>query len=174
MANLLGQNIVTNYKGILNLNTLNGNLSATLQAVTDGDGNASPLQLSTQKAVITGASSQVALTIIGAAGANVQEWFDSSGNKIGYLNNTGGGRLHLDANNYISAGGEWVCNVNFVFNGRINNSNSGFVDIASLVVNSAMKFNGLTSSRPATVGQLYQDTAANILANGDKVVGIRV
>jgi len=50
MANLLGQNIGTNYKGILNLNTLNGNLSATLQAVTDGDGNASPLQLSTAQA----------------------------------------------------------------------------------------------------------------------------
>lgn len=49
MANLLGQNIGTNYKGILNLNTLNGNLSATLQAVTDGDGNASPLQLSTSQ-----------------------------------------------------------------------------------------------------------------------------
>jgi hypothetical protein len=47
MANLLNQNIGTNYKGILNLNTLNGNLSGTLQAVTDGDGNASPLQLST-------------------------------------------------------------------------------------------------------------------------------
>jgi hypothetical protein len=47
MANLLGQNIGTNYKGILNLNTLNGNLSGTLQAVTDGDGNASLLKLST-------------------------------------------------------------------------------------------------------------------------------
>jgi hypothetical protein len=47
MANLLGQNIGTNYKGILNLNTLNGNLSATLQAVTDGDGNTSPLNLAT-------------------------------------------------------------------------------------------------------------------------------
>ena len=49
MANLLNQNIGTNYKGILNLNTLNGNLSGTLQAVTDGDGNASPLQLSTSE-----------------------------------------------------------------------------------------------------------------------------
>jgi hypothetical protein len=47
MANLLGENIGTNYKGILNLNTLNGNLSATLQAVTDGDGNTSPLNLAT-------------------------------------------------------------------------------------------------------------------------------
>jgi len=54
MANLLGQNIGTNYKGILNLNTLNGNLSGTLQAVTDGDGNASPLQLSTTEVAILG------------------------------------------------------------------------------------------------------------------------
>jgi hypothetical protein len=52
MANLLGQNIGTNYKGILNLNTLNGNLSGTLQAVTDGDGNASLLQLSTTEVAI--------------------------------------------------------------------------------------------------------------------------
>lgn len=31
----------------------------------------------------------------------------------------------------------------------------------------------LATTRPATVGEFYQDTAANILANGDKVVGIR-
>jgi hypothetical protein len=31
----------------------------------------------------------------------------------------------------------------------------------------------LPTTRPATVGEFYQDTAANILANGDKVVGIR-
>jgi hypothetical protein len=59
MANLSGQNIGTNYKGILNLNTLNGNLTTTLQAVTDGDGNASPLQLSTtQVAVISSGVTQ--------------------------------------------------------------------------------------------------------------------
>jgi hypothetical protein len=54
MANLSGQNIGTNYKGILNLNTLNGNLTTTLQAVTDGDGNASPLRLSITKAIVAG------------------------------------------------------------------------------------------------------------------------
>lgn len=48
MANLSGQNIGTNYKGILNLSaTINTNLSGTLQVITDGDGNASPLKLST-------------------------------------------------------------------------------------------------------------------------------
>jgi hypothetical protein len=66
MANLLGQNIGTNYKGILNLNTLNGNLSGTLQAVTDGDGNASPLTLSTGE---VGISRTIAL---GAGSSNVR------------------------------------------------------------------------------------------------------
>jgi len=53
MANLLGQNIGTNYKGILNLNTLNGNLTTTLEAITDGDGNASTLLLSTTLARVS-------------------------------------------------------------------------------------------------------------------------
>ena len=71
MANLLGQNIGTNYKGILNLNTLNGNLTSTLQAVTDGDGNASPLQLSTTLvSVFSGASRVVS--------------FDTNGEWLGY------------------------------------------------------------------------------------------
>ena len=55
MASLFSQNIGTNYKGILNLNTLNGNLTTTLQAVTDGDGNSSPLQLSTTGVTINSA-----------------------------------------------------------------------------------------------------------------------
>jgi hypothetical protein len=63
MANLLNQNIGTNYKGILNLNTLNGNLTSTLQAVTDGDGNASPLQLSTTEVAM------LAATFFGASSA---------------------------------------------------------------------------------------------------------
>jgi hypothetical protein len=66
MANLLNQNIGTNYKGILNLNTLNGNLSGTLQAVTDGDGNASPLTLSTGE---IGVSRTIALS---AGSSNVR------------------------------------------------------------------------------------------------------
>jgi hypothetical protein len=63
MASLFSQNIGLNYKGILNLNTLNGNLTSTLQAVTDGDGNASPLQLSTTNVAM------VADTFFGASSA---------------------------------------------------------------------------------------------------------
>jgi hypothetical protein len=55
MANLLGQNIGTNYKGILNLDsTINTPLDATLRAVTDGDGNASGLKISTTDSSFSG------------------------------------------------------------------------------------------------------------------------
>ena len=66
MANLLGQNIGTNYKGILNLDTINTPLDATLRAVTDGEGNASPLQLSND-AVSVGAISGARLAVKGTS-----------------------------------------------------------------------------------------------------------
>lgn len=48
MANLTGFNIGANQRGILNIgSTINTPLDTTLRAVTDGLGNASPLQLST-------------------------------------------------------------------------------------------------------------------------------
>jgi hypothetical protein len=50
MANLLGQDIGLNYKGIITIgSTINQNVSASLQSLTDGDGNALPLQLSTSQ-----------------------------------------------------------------------------------------------------------------------------
>lgn len=66
MANLNGQNIGTNYKGILNLgSTINTALSGTLQAITDGDGNASLLQLSTTQVNVGGGTSTAALVVRG-------------------------------------------------------------------------------------------------------------
>ena len=66
MANLLGADIGTNYKGILSLDsTINTPLDATLRAVTDGEGDASPLQLSTD-AVSVGEISGARLGIKGS------------------------------------------------------------------------------------------------------------
>jgi len=49
MANLDTQNIGTNYRGILNLGpTINTDVSATLQPITDGRGNNSALAISTK------------------------------------------------------------------------------------------------------------------------------
>ncbi len=53
MANLLGANIGTNYKGFLNLDsTINTPLDTTLRSVTDGMGTLSPLQLSTTQVAV--------------------------------------------------------------------------------------------------------------------------
>jgi hypothetical protein len=66
MANLSGQNIGTNYKGILNLgSTINTALSGTLQAITDGDGNASLLQLSTTQVNVGGGTHAAAFVVRG-------------------------------------------------------------------------------------------------------------
>lgn len=47
MANLNGNNVGTNYKGILNLgSTINQNMSSGLQFITDGDNNPSALAIS--------------------------------------------------------------------------------------------------------------------------------
>jgi len=79
MANLLSQNIGTNYKSILNLDTtINTPLDTTLRAVTDGMGNASPLQLSTEQ---VGISRTVALS----AGATNPRLF----NEVYTINNSG-------------------------------------------------------------------------------------
>lgn len=70
MADLNGQNIGTNYKGFLNLDsTINTPLDTTLRTVTDGMGNASILQLSTQQ---VGLSRTVALS----AGSTNQRLFN--------------------------------------------------------------------------------------------------
>jgi hypothetical protein len=90
MANLLNQNIGTNYKGILNLNTLNGNLSGTLQAVTDGDGNASLLKLSTTEvdftyAKVRGTANAGVIDIFGAISQDLQFWTADGGTRFGYI-----------------------------------------------------------------------------------------
>jgi hypothetical protein len=54
MANLLNENIGSNYRGILNLETINTPLSSIVQNVTDGTGQNSPLRLGTDSVRITG------------------------------------------------------------------------------------------------------------------------
>jgi hypothetical protein len=96
MANLFDQDIGLNYKGILNLgSTINTALSGTLQAVTDGNGNASPLQLSTTKVAISSESNQFDILDSGdiytyvkfsANGGFVEQLYGDGAGSVGYFN----------------------------------------------------------------------------------------
>jgi hypothetical protein len=64
MANLNGQNIGTNYKGILNLSTtINTGLSGTLQPITDGDGNESVVQISNESLRVVNVAEPIKYTL---------------------------------------------------------------------------------------------------------------
>lgn len=82
MANLLGQNIGTNYRGILNIgSTINTSLSATPSVITDGMGNNSTLSLGTNQVVITNGSLTISNGNLTTAGR-----YTSTG---GYSNTSG-------------------------------------------------------------------------------------
>jgi hypothetical protein len=124
MANLLGQNIGTNYKGILNLNTLNGNLSGTLQAVTDGDGNASPLQLSTTNVAMTFADTSGLFYGPYSTGGVYSGIWD---NKIAVKNTTNFSLLSGNGETYLnSASGGLFFSINGPSTPLMNLTTSGF------------------------------------------------
>lgn len=158
MADLLSQNIGTNYKSILNLDatTINTPLDATLRAVTDGMGTSSPLQLSSTKVAIgtnlyfNGITNLFPMIKRNGTAIDFRLADDSA-----FCDVTGKTIYAGDVNNYIKNTGEWLCNVNFVSQSNV-------------------QFNGIPTGRSSAAGRLYKDTAANILANGDLVVGIRI
>jgi len=135
MANLLGQNIGTNYKGILNLNTLNGNLTTTLEAITDGDGNASTLLLSTTLArvssnlTIGGSTTASARLHVRGDGTNPIARFESSAG-ASTLQFSNDGTFHQYGSNgggvglYIStpAGAQSVSGTSLVYYSNVSNS----------------------------------------------------
>lgn len=90
MANLNGQNIGTNYKGIINIgSTINQNVSASLQSLTDGDGNNLPIKVSTSQTIIGGGSSTGRLVVRGD-GANPIYRFENSGGSSVFSSNAAG------------------------------------------------------------------------------------
>jgi len=73
----------------------------------------------------------------------------------------------------IFGGGIWS-SVYRTSEGGIWNTLAGTGINIKATLSTLIAMTGIPTTRPATTGDLYQDTAANILANGDRVIGIRV
>lgn len=98
MANLQTNNIGANWKGILNLgSTINTPLSTTLQAITDGNGVASPLQLATNR-IALGTSTGTSLLNFPDAGTTATD---------GISFGTGTSNLYRSSSNWIKTDGNF-------------------------------------------------------------------
>ena len=104
MANLVGSDIGLNYKGLINIGSLvNQNVSASLQFLTDGDGNNLPIQVSTTTTQLNygvgigvAPSSTIGLYVNGQAGttgvaftgASATMYIDLNGSGINFFDAT--------------------------------------------------------------------------------------
>jgi hypothetical protein len=79
MASLLGQKIEPNYRGILNTETLNNPISASLQKITDGQNNFSALSLSTGQVGIAGSVQYDWVSTPTGVASKTTMWFDATG-----------------------------------------------------------------------------------------------
>jgi uncharacterized lipoprotein NlpE involved in copper resistance len=101
MANLSTQNIGANYKGILNLgSTINTPLSTTLRAITDGDGNTTPLQLATNRIALGSG------TISGTSLLNFPDAGTTAADGISF--GSGTSNLYRSASGVIKTDGELI------------------------------------------------------------------
>ena len=79
MANLLGQYIEPNYKGMLNFETLNQGISASLQRLTDGIGNNTPISVSNDLIGFSSAVQYDWVSTPAGAASKTTMWFDATG-----------------------------------------------------------------------------------------------
>ena len=103
MANLIGQNIGTNYKGLINLGTsVNTPLDATFRVFTDGQGNILPIEVATTGINITGTAKISNVNIATVTDVAAKQDTLVSGTNIKTIN---GGTLLGSGDIVISGGG---------------------------------------------------------------------
>lgn len=190
MANLLGQDIGLNYKGLINIgSTINQNISASLQSLTDGDGNLLPLQISTTQMSVGGATGTGRLIVRGD-GTNPIFRAENSDGTYRYLMtttqqifNTNGGAFSIRPNegtitnpgvdintatfggntSIVMAGGRYT-----ITHSSGNNANAGFIFRVNQGINNltAARFGFETNSSTISIvagnsyGLRYVDTFA--------------
>jgi len=170
MANLSTQNIGANYKGILNLgSTINTPLSTTLQAITDGDGNTTPLQLATNRIALgSGTISGTSLLNFPDAGTTAADGISfgdarlyrsasstltmgSPSGTIIFEPNNGGGRINGNANGIFTIRPVWDI--------AITHAGSGSLLIGSTTTNlTPPTLTGSSATSALSISQTWNTT----------------
>jgi len=146
MANLSGQNIGLNYKSILNLgSTINTPLSTTLQAITDGDGVASPLQLATNRVALGSGATGTSLLNFPDAGTTAADGI-SFGTGSSNLYRSGANTLRTDGQLQIAA-------LTFT-------SNSSFITSSGVVSLSPTTLTGSSATSALSIAQTWNTTGS--------------
>jgi len=108
----------------------------------------------------------------------------SATNALLVQNSSGTAALTVKDDLSVTVGGNIIANIGILGGGiwtSVYRSSTGSIwgEISGTGVNSKMTLSsliamtGLPTTRPSNVGDIYIDTAANILSNGDKVIGVR-
>jgi hypothetical protein len=151
MANLLYNNIGTNYKGILNLDatTINTPLDATLRAVTDGMGTSSLLQLSTAAVTMgSGTITSNGLLTVKGSGGNILSLRNASNTERFYIDSGGA----LVSQTYGIFGNSTVIgNASMIYEGSTTNGFLGYTSANNWSLGNVyfLSLGGTTSSFPA-------------------------
>jgi hypothetical protein len=135
MANLNGENIGTNYKGIINMENLNEGIGADLQALTDGDGNFLPIKVNND-------------------GNNVVLEISDSDRYIATIDNVDDSGIYLN-----------FANSNFTYGGNNNNGNKLYIDDGSnsVSINSGGNSYFYAQGNTTTIGDVdYSNNATKL------------
>ena len=158
MANLSTQNIGTNYKGILNLGaTINTPLSTTLQAVTDGDGNTTPLQLATNRIALGSGATGTSLLNFPDAGTTAADGISFGTNLRLYR--AGSGLMYWDGIEFVLNTGYFrtpnIYGTN-TYNNVIQLNTSG-ITLSPTVINGGT-LTGSSATSALSISQIWNTT----------------
>jgi hypothetical protein len=160
MANLNGRNIGLSYQGILNLETINTPLSSTVQNVSDGTGQNSPLRLGTDSVRITGGNLFVDSNLFNAG-------FIEAGRLISTTTATASTPPVSITGGWFSSGSATTTKPQLLIEPTGTTSNAWSTSGTGLGINAASTFNGkLIEAQKDGVSKFYVSVGGDVVLPG--------